>query len=141
MLAMDVQEFEGSLLSLKGTITNISPHDEISETSDASVRISFSDGSTLRADYWRLIKHSKADISSFDHNQKYGLPAPIDAIRHLRNELAGTALIEARRESQTGDLRFIFDNGIEMQVLNFTSYEVWELCLPDKISMYSNYAK
>lgn len=56
----------------------VSPSDE--SLDDGSVKINFSDGSALRADYWRLTKAIEALISSFDHKQRYGLPSPVSAV-------------------------------------------------------------
>lgn len=141
MQIMNVQDFERSLSTLKGKTVAVSPSGQYTGPESSSARILFSDGSTLRADYWRLITRGKAGISSFDHNQQYGLPAPIDVFNDLRRELEHKPLAEARWDRRTGDLLLVFEGELELQILNFTGYEVWELCFRDKISMYSNYAK
>jgi hypothetical protein len=38
---------------------------------------------------WRIIENGRATISSFDHEQQYGLLAPINAIEMLHDVLAG----------------------------------------------------
>jgi hypothetical protein len=83
----------------------------------------------------------KADISSFDHHQKYGLPAPIDAVVSLREALHNKPVTNAVLDSKTGDLHFEFAENITLQVFNFTSYEIWHIRFPDGTGEYSNYAK
>jgi hypothetical protein len=75
----------------------VSPSDE--NLDDGSVKINFSEGSALRADYWRLIKANEALISSFDHKQRYGLPSPVSAVDSLKLELAQKLIQEARLEA------------------------------------------
>lgn len=126
---------------LNSTVQVLENSDYPNQSGEASVVIVFSEGSKLRADYWRLIKAGRAGISSFDHLQKYGLPASIDAIVELKNALASQRLLEASHEESTGDLHFSFSNEVELQVLNFTGYEVWEMSFRNGTVEYSNYAK
>lgn len=98
----------------------------------------FSNGSRLRAEYWRIIKDGKAGRSSFDHRQKYGLPEPIDAVKELREQLQGRTVTDARMEKETGDLNFKFADNIGLQVFNFTAYEIWEFSFSDGAIEYSN---
>ncbi len=95
----------------------------------------------LRTDYWRVSKDRKAKLSSFDHNQQYGLPAPINAISELEAHLTAKVLLDARLDGETGDLLFGFTENINLQVLNVSGYEVWEIKFPDGTGEYSNYAK
>ena len=107
----------------------------------ASISLLFADGSRLRAEYWRVIQNGRASISSFDHKQKYGLPAEIDAIKELQHLLHEKILVAASLDVEAGDLNFEFSDNTRLQVLNFTGYEVWELRFPDGAVEYSNYAK
>ncbi len=126
---------------LKGSSAQVFAGNACPETGMAPVRIVFSQGTQLRALYWRITKNGRAFISSFDHKQKYGLPAPIDAIDTLKNELLGPSVTEARHDKETGDLLFFFSNNINLQVLNVTGYEIWEIFFPDGTGAYSNSAK
>jgi hypothetical protein len=110
------------------------------EPETASAVIVFSEGTRLTTYYWRLIKNNKALISSFDHQQKYGLPSPIDALSTLTGELQGQTLTCARFDEETGDLQFEFANETEFQALNFTGYEMWHISFPDGTGEYSNHA-
>jgi len=107
----------------------------------ASVIITFSNGTKLRADYWRLSKNGGALFSSFDHKQQYGLPAPMDAITCLRDELRNATIVETRHDLESGDLLFAFSNSAKLQVLNVSGYEIWEITFPDGSGELSNYAK
>jgi hypothetical protein len=111
------------------------------ENGEASVVILFSDGTKLRADYWRVIKDGRASISSVDHKQQYGLPAPIDAVEALTKDLQGQLITDAQHDKETGDLLLWFTNNIKCQILNLTGYEIWEINFPDGTGEYSNYAK
>lgn len=133
--------FDGSLGGLKGASAHVSNPNRYPEPGAATVELLFSDGSRLLAYYWRIIKAGRADVSSFDHDQKYGLPAPINAFAHIEHELEGRCVTYARLNHQTGDLNFGFEGDIELQVFNFTGYEVWEIHFPNGTGEYSNYAK
>jgi hypothetical protein len=141
MQSMYAKDFDESLSQLKGKIAAVSNSGRYPEPGAASVELTFNDGSRLRSDYWRIIKRGKADLSSFDHNQKYGLPAKIDAFLELDLELQDRKVIGARWDCRTGDLIFEFEGEIEFQALNFTGYEVWEIHFSNGSGEYSPYAK
>jgi hypothetical protein len=124
---------------LKNTTVQVTNNDTYPEEGMASVLMKFSDGTTLRTDYWRLIKNNRQLLSSFDHQQQYGLPEPIDAKAELQNELRDLSVSEARLDQETGDLSFQFGDHCNLQVLNFTGYEIWEITFPDGSREFSNY--
>ena len=103
-----LKTLESSLHNLKNTAVHVSHTNAYSEAGTASVELLFADGSTLEANYWRVIKDGKAVISSFDHQQKYGLPAPLDAIEELQKVLDDNTVTEAQLDKETGDLLFRF---------------------------------
>jgi hypothetical protein len=138
---MTLDNFLDELSKLKGTNVRVSKSSAYPEPGEASVQLAFSDGTKLRADYWRVIRDGKACDSSFDHNQKYGRPEPIDAITRLQTELHNRRVFDAHLETKTGDLIFQLEGHIEFQVFNFTGYEVWEILFPSGVGKYSNYAK
>lgn len=111
------------------------------EPGTASIFLQFADGSTLRAEYWRLIIAGRASTTSFDHEQIYGLPAKIDAIAELQKRLDESVVLGARLDPETGDLIFVFTPDVKLQVLNVTGYEVYEIRFPDGTGNYSNYLK
>ena len=133
-----VKSFDKSLSDLRDASVQVSEGDSYPEPGMASVDLFFSNGSRLRAEYWRIIKDGKAGRSSFDHRQKYGLPEPIDAVKELREQLQGRTVTDARMEKETGDLNFKFADNIGLQVFNFTAYEIWEFSFSDGAIEYSN---
>ena len=108
---------------------------------NGGVHLLFSDGTKLEAHYWRVISSGKEVVSSFDHQQKYGLPAPVDAISELRTTLQEKKVTEAHWDHETGDLHFHFTSKVKLQVFAFSGYEVWEINFPDGTGEFSNYAK
>jgi hypothetical protein len=136
-----VKDFDKSLFDLKNASVRISAANYYSEPGEASVALLFTNGSKLRAVYWRVTKDGKAGISSFDHQQQYGLPGPIDAIEKLQEELQHKTVTDAQLDKETGDLLFQFAGNIKLQVLNFTAYEIWEINFPDGTVEYSNSAR
>jgi len=138
---MVVQGFESSLGALKGNTVRTSNPERFPEPGIAPVELYFSDGSRLRTDYWRIIHDGKAQTSSFDHGQKYGLPAPIDAFARIAEALDGRTLEEAKWDSRTGDVLLLFQPNVELQVFNFTGYEDWEIHFSNGSGEYSPYAR
>jgi hypothetical protein len=124
--------------------TTVAPVEDDEPGKDAiyavGTAVSFSDGTRLSAQFWRLIKDRKPLVSIFDHRQKYGLPAPVDAIHMLELELVGNVIASCEMSATTGDLRFCFERDIELEVFNFTAFEIWELVFPDGSGELSNYA-
>jgi hypothetical protein len=132
---------EDSLSALTGATVDVSNSGAYPEPGAASVQLLFSEGSRLRADYWRIVKGGKAGVSSFDHDQKYGLPSPINSFRQLEQELQGRRVTHASLNASTCDLHFRFDGDVELQVFGFTAYEVWEIQFPNGRCEYSNHVK
>lgn len=130
-----------ALFELNGASVSVSANDQPSDPGEAPIEMYFSDGTKLRATYWRLIVNDKAGVSSFDHGHKYGLPAPIDAIDELNKTLCNKLVTDTSLDSKTGDIVFRFSEGVVLQVLNFTAFEVWEITFPNGACEYSNYAK
>lgn len=135
------QLFDRSLSKLRSHPVSVSASNAYPQAGAASVQLVFADGSRLRADYWRIIKDGKVVRTSFDHEQQYGLPAPIDAIAELQVELQGRTVVDAALDGESGDLLFAFSEDIKFRVFNFTCYEVWEIHFPDGSGEYSTHAK
>jgi hypothetical protein len=119
------------LRRLRDTTVVVRNDDIPDDPGGASISVLFSDGSALRAAYWRLIKDGRSNLSSFDHGQKYGLPAPIDTKSQLAELLNGKICRDAQCDGETADLLLKFDEETKLQVFNFTGYEIWELRFPD----------
>jgi hypothetical protein len=136
-----LKNFDKSLFNLKDGSVRVSATNYYPEPGKASVQLLFTNGSKLRAEYWRVTKDGKAGLSSFDHQQQYGLPAPIDAITELQEQLQDKTLTNAQLDGESGDLLFEFSDNIKFRVFNFSSYEVWEIHFPDGTGEYSPYAR
>jgi len=132
---MPYKNLNNSLSKLKGSSVTVS-------AAYVGTQLLFCEGAKLTAHYWRVVSDGMEALSSFDHQQKYGRPAPIDAIKELQKVLRKKTVTEARVDNETGDLHFRFRGNIKFQVFAFSSYEVWELTPADgKGSYYSNFAK
>jgi hypothetical protein len=107
----------------------------------APAELYFTDGSRLRANYWRTIRDDKVHASSFDHQQKYGLPAPIDIFTQIAEALDGRDVRDAKWDALTGDLILSFMPNVELQVFNLTGYEDWEIHFPSGTGEYSTFAR
>jgi len=138
---MVVQGFENSLASLKDTTVRTAIPERVAEPGIAPVELHFSDGSRLRTDYWRIILDDKAQTSSFDHGQKYGLPTPIDAFARIAEVLDGRTVRNAKWDSRTGDVTLSFQPNVDLQVFNFTGYENWDIHFSNGSEVYSPYAR
>jgi hypothetical protein len=129
-----------SLAKLKATSVLVAEADVPDERGTASIIMSFSDGTKLQAFYWRLIEDGRALLSSFDHQQKYGLLAPIDAKEQLSKILKDKICSDAQLDAETADLIFLFGKTTKLQIFNFTGYEIWDIRFPDGSGELSNYA-
>ncbi len=133
--------FVQKLEKLKNVGLEVAADDTPDAEGTAAISIKFSDGTTLQAFYWRLVQDGRAQLTSFDHQKKYGLPAPIDAKKQVSSRLAGKICRNVQFDGETGDLTFILGETSKLQVFNFTGYEIWTLRFPDGTGEYSNYAQ
>ena len=134
-----LDNFDGPLSTLLGSQVNVSP--DLAEPGNGAISLSFSNGVVLTAAYWRVVENSRAGISSLDHEQQYGLPAPFDGITLLHGLLAEKQVCSASLDHSTGDLLFGFAGGQNLQIFNFTGYEIWHVAFPDGTGEYSNDCK
>jgi hypothetical protein len=128
------------LTSLAQTTVIVTADDAFPAEGHAAINLTFSDGTCISADYWRLIIEGRRALSSFDHDQRYGLPSPINAKERLRSELTDKRCLCAVLDEESGDLVFEFAPNIKLQVFNFTGYEIWTIRFADGRVHYSNYA-
>jgi hypothetical protein len=132
--------FEQNLVGLRNVSIAVEGDNIPEGYGTASVVVKFSDGTILKAAYWRFVQDGRAILSCFDHQQKYGLPAPIDAKEQISNLLDGKLCHKVEFDSETADLILVFGKTTKLQVFNFTGYEIWEIHFPDGTGEYSNYA-
>lgn len=109
------------------------------DVGQAAIRIEFDDKAVLTAAYWRLTCDGRAVLSSFYHQQLYGLATRIDAVEQLRSELSNNELVSIRIDPENGDLILLFADDKKLQVFNFTGYEIWSIYFPDGTQEFSNH--
>lgn len=114
--------------------------DGASATDFADVFIEFENDYSVSFSVWRVFGKDLR-ISKFDHNQKYGLPKPINAFEELCKYVKVGMLVDSLNINRhTGDLNIELETGITIQCLNLTGHEEWELNTPEGM-MLSNYHK
>jgi len=80
---------------------------------------------------WRLLHKGQIRLTSEDHNQKYGLPAPIDAAAEANRLLNGSHILSAEIRHGTSDLLVTFEGELKLEAIPvFTGYEAWQVYTP-----------
>jgi len=91
----------------------------------------FSDASLAVDCLWRIKVDGRVALTSRDHGQKFGLPAPVDAHADATSRLKGRRVLEARLDESSADLTLEFDGGQRLEVFTDSSgYEPWNLRAP-----------
>jgi hypothetical protein len=80
---------------------------------------------------WRILLEGKIRLSGEDHNQKYGLPTPIDAAVEANKLLNEMAVVAAQLQRATGDLFLDFEGQLRLEVVPFSGYEAWQFWTPN----------
>jgi hypothetical protein len=83
----------------------------------------------VRADCpWRVIRDGGIVLSSEDHGQQYGLPAPVDAEAECRRLIGGAVVAAAEVRDETRDFVIRFASGTRLELVPLSSgYESWQL--------------
>jgi hypothetical protein len=77
---------------------------------------------------WRLVVEGAIAYGADDHEQRFGLPAPIDGEERIRNILSTSPITKVELRPGTADLTLIFDNGVRLEAFNSScGYEGWNL--------------
>jgi hypothetical protein len=134
------RRFAQNLARLRNVAVTVAADNEPDAEGSANIVVKFADGTVLKSSYWRLIQGGRTRLSSFEHQKKYGLPAPIDAKETISALLEGKICLRVHFDGQTADLTLVFGETTTLQVFNFTGYEVWHIRFPDGTGEYSNYA-
>lgn len=80
---------------------------------------------------WRLLLKGKFRLGSKDHNQRYGLPAPINAATEANRLLNGYPIVAAEIRRGTGDLVVRFDGELTLEILTaYSGFEAWQISTP-----------
>lgn len=77
---------------------------------------------------WRLIYSGNIKVSSDNHRQKFGLPAPIDSATSTTSFLADTVIQHVQVKEGTLDLLIDFEGDYRLEIIPISSgYESWEV--------------
>jgi len=80
---------------------------------------------------WRLLQDGHVTISSEDHLQQYGLPAPLDAVATASGLLGPCPVSHVEVRDGTADLILEFGGSLRLEVLPISSgYESWSVSTP-----------
>src|SRR5262249_11473276 len=80
---------------------------------------------------WRLVGPGRLLLTSLDHRQQFGRPAPVDAYAEALALLRGHRVTAARLREETDDLILEFEGGLRLEVLaDSAGYEPWNLTAP-----------
>jgi hypothetical protein len=80
---------------------------------------------------WRIITDGKVALTSRDHGQQFGLPAPVDAYAAVVSLLDGRQVAEVRLAESSADLVVEFKGGVRLEILTDSSgYEPWNFHAP-----------
>jgi len=85
---------------------------------------------------WRFIDQGCIVVSSEDHGQQFGLPAPVNAAREVLSRAAGLTVEAAWVVTESGDLIIQFPGQVFLQLLQLSSgYESWRLSADGELSI------
>ena len=106
----------------------------VSLTEPVSWWFKFSDGTSLRADTpWRIVSNERVEVTSGDHQHRFGLPEPVDAGARAMEVLGRRKAIRVSLVKATQDLVFEFDNGARLEILTTSmGYEGWSITSPGR---------
>lgn len=77
---------------------------------------------------WRLLENGIIDVSSDDHDQRFDLPAPVDAAESATSFLKGVPIHKIEVRQGTADIFIDFADRKRLEIVTFSSgYESWEI--------------
>ena len=83
---------------------------------------------------WRIIADNRIALTDSDDRQKFGLPAPVDALAMSRTLLSNRLVSEVTIAEVSGDLRVLFEDQTLLELINNSSgYEAWQAAMHDSI--------
>lgn len=107
--------------------------DEISFSTPDTWWFRFSGGGVVRTESaWRIVIAGHIALTSEDHRQQFGLPAPIDAEAKVRYLLCARKIEAAEVREDTGDIVLRFESGERLEVIPLSSgYQSWDVTAPN----------
>lgn len=105
---------------------------QITFSEPATWCVSFGESLGMNVDCpWRLIHDGTIEVSSDDHRQQFGLPAPIDAATCATSLLAGLTIERVEVREGTADVFIQFEGDWRLEIIPFSSgYESWNVSTP-----------
>jgi len=96
---------------------------------DFSWALTFSGGLNLRVEcLWRLVVSGRVVVTSEDHGQQFGLPAPVDCVGELQRRVEGVSVTSAKVRARTVDISLDFGDIATLEVIATSAgYEAWVL--------------
>ena len=80
---------------------------------------------------WRILQDGSVAISSADHLQQYGLPAPLDAAAVATSLLAPHQVTRVEVKDRSADLILELSGSLRLEIIPFSSgYESWGVTAP-----------
>ncbi|OGU19937.1 MAG: hypothetical protein A2580_02910 [Hydrogenophilales bacterium RIFOXYD1_FULL_62_11] len=80
---------------------------------------------------WRLLQDGRVAISSEDHLQQYGLPAPLDAAAVASDRLSSRSVTRVEVRDGTADLILELGGSLRLEIIPISSgYESWGVSTP-----------
>lgn len=80
---------------------------------------------------WRIVDRGRIVLTSEDHDQQFGLPAPVDAVRRATELLARRVVTAVHLREATADLTLSFTDDVRLEILPVSSgYESWQFRTP-----------
>jgi len=94
---------------------------------------SFDGGGTLAVEsLWRLVSEGRIEVTSDDHQQRFGLPTLVDASAHALQTIDAKPIRGAHFDTTTGDLTIEFVNTLRLEaIVTSGGYENWAVSKPD----------
>jgi hypothetical protein len=81
---------------------------------------------------WRIVTGDRVALTSEDHQQQFGLPAPIDAGAALRLAIRDKPIRVSSCNRVTGDLILEYDDDLRLEIIvTSAGYENWNLMRAD----------
>lgn len=83
---------------------------------------------------WRIVRDNRLILTSDDHGQQFGLPAPIDAGCKAMEAFASASVRAVVLREAMGDMLIEFEQGLRLEIIsNSAGYEAWEVRGPGRV--------
>lgn len=105
---------------------------DVSFAEPTSWYFTFSDAGIITAECpWRLLKGGRIVLSSDDHQQRFGLPANIDAAAKATEYLSANEVRRAEVRTGTLDILLDFSGDFRLEIIPISSgFEAWKIADP-----------